>query len=239
MAGDKKSFLLYTDVHHTVKHLSDEQAGKLFKHILSYVNDENPTTDDPITNIAFEPIKQSLKRDLKKYQEIKKRRSKAGKVSAENRKKKKANPTSVDSVEQNSTNPTSVDSVEQNSTKSTVSVSDSDSDSDSVRVKKKFSPPPLEEVKDYFRQRGYTEESAAKAWDYYTSNEWHDQEGKPVKSWKQKMIAVWMKEENKIKKKRAGPENWVNQTINGHIPTKTLFGELKEKNVSKSSKNHR
>ena len=70
MAENKKSFLLYCDVIHTVEHLSDEQAGKLFKHILSYVNDDNPTTKDVLINLSFEPIKQQLKRDLKKYEGI-------------------------------------------------------------------------------------------------------------------------------------------------------------------------
>jgi hypothetical protein len=68
MAENKKSFILYVDLIHTVKHLTDEQAGKLFKHILSYCNDENPASDDVITNLAFEPVKQALKRDLKKYE---------------------------------------------------------------------------------------------------------------------------------------------------------------------------
>ena len=70
MADNKKSFLLYCDVIHTVKKLTNEQAGELFKHILSYVNDENPTGESIITEIAFEPIKQQLKRDLKKYESI-------------------------------------------------------------------------------------------------------------------------------------------------------------------------
>ena len=68
MAKDKQSFVLYCDVSHTVKLLDDETAGKLFKHILAYVNDENPADSNPIVQIAFEPIKQSLKRDLKKYE---------------------------------------------------------------------------------------------------------------------------------------------------------------------------
>jgi len=68
MAENKKSFVLYTDLIHTVQHLTDEQTGKLFKHILSYVNDENPISDDVITNLSFEPVKQALKRDLKKYE---------------------------------------------------------------------------------------------------------------------------------------------------------------------------
>ena len=69
MATDKKSFLLYCDIMHTVNKLSDEQAGKLFKHLLAYVNDLNPEPEDVITEIAFEPIKQTLKRDLQKYED--------------------------------------------------------------------------------------------------------------------------------------------------------------------------
>ena len=70
MAANKKSFILYCDLIHTVSKLDDQQAGKLFKHILSYVNDEKPVTEDLITNIAFEPVKQALKRDLVKYEEL-------------------------------------------------------------------------------------------------------------------------------------------------------------------------
>ena len=64
---DKKSFILYTDLIHTVSKLPDENAGKLFKIILEYVNDLNPTVDDLIVDVVFEPIKQQLKRDLQKY----------------------------------------------------------------------------------------------------------------------------------------------------------------------------
>ena len=70
MATNKNSFILYCDLIHTVSKLNDEQAGKLFKHILSYVNDENPVTEDLITNLAFEPVKQALKRDLVKYEKL-------------------------------------------------------------------------------------------------------------------------------------------------------------------------
>jgi hypothetical protein len=69
MAENKKSFLLYTDIFHTVSKLPDEKAGQLFKHILAYVNDKNPETDDLIIQISFEPIKQALKRDLRKYED--------------------------------------------------------------------------------------------------------------------------------------------------------------------------
>jgi len=75
MAKDKNSFLIYCDIIHTVDKLDDLQAGKLFKHLLKYVNDLNPVADDIVTEIAFEPIRQSLKRDLQKYETIRERNS--------------------------------------------------------------------------------------------------------------------------------------------------------------------
>ena len=79
---NKKSFILYCDLIHTVEHLTDEQAGNLFKHILEYVNDREPITDNVITKLSFEPIKQQLKRDLKKWENKTDQRSEAGLSSA-------------------------------------------------------------------------------------------------------------------------------------------------------------
>ena len=77
---NKKGFILYADINTTVNKLSDEYAGKLFKHILSYVNDEEPTTNDMLLEIAFEPIKQQLKRDLDRWQNTKTKRAEAGRL---------------------------------------------------------------------------------------------------------------------------------------------------------------
>jgi hypothetical protein len=85
MAEEKKGFILYSDIIHTIEKLTDEQAGVLFKHILKYVNDENPECKDLITEIAFEPIKQSLKRDLLKWDDKKQKRSEAGIAGATKR----------------------------------------------------------------------------------------------------------------------------------------------------------
>ena len=92
MATDKKSFILYCDQKGVWDKLDNEQAGKLIKHIISYVNDDNPEEPDFITGLAFEPIKQHLKRDLKRWETQQDQRSKAGKKSAEVRKR---NATSV------------------------------------------------------------------------------------------------------------------------------------------------
>ena len=78
MAENKKSFVLYTEFIETFESLNDEDAGKLVKHLFKYVNDQQPETDNPIVKIAFIPIKQKLKRDLKKYESICERNSKNG-----------------------------------------------------------------------------------------------------------------------------------------------------------------
>ena len=69
MAKDKKSFVAYCDWLESFEELTDEEAGKLAKHLFRYVNDLNPEAPDKITKMCFIPIKQSLKRDLVKYEE--------------------------------------------------------------------------------------------------------------------------------------------------------------------------
>ncbi|CAB4153586.1 hypothetical protein UFOVP634_8 [uncultured Caudovirales phage] len=78
MAENKKSFVLYTDSQGLINQLPDDIAGRLFKHIYAYVNDENPITDELLLNIAFEPIKMQLKRDLIKWVDIKETKSNSG-----------------------------------------------------------------------------------------------------------------------------------------------------------------
>ena len=66
----KKSFLLYCDQIGLFKKLPDEQAGKLIKIIFDYVNDLNPEVNDVLLDVAFEPIKLQLKRDLMTWNNI-------------------------------------------------------------------------------------------------------------------------------------------------------------------------
>jgi len=89
MAENKKSFLLYCDIIHTINKLSDEQSGILFKHILAYVNDLHPETNDVIIDLVFEPIKQGLKRDLQRYLSICERNKKNGEKGGRPEKKPK------------------------------------------------------------------------------------------------------------------------------------------------------
>lgn len=115
MAEGKRSVIIYADLIHTVKKMSSAKAGVLFMTILEYINDLDPIIEDETIDLVFEPIKQQMKRDLKKWELIKEKRSDAGKASAEAKKLAKQN-------EQVLTNPTSVNTSQQTSTNPTVSV---------------------------------------------------------------------------------------------------------------------
>ena len=95
----KKSFVLYTDQREVFDELSDEDAGRLIKHIFSYVNDENPSTDNLLLKVAFLPIKTQLKRDLKMWDEKKQQRAEAGRkggvAKASNAKQSLAKPSNA------------------------------------------------------------------------------------------------------------------------------------------------
>jgi len=67
-----------------------------------------------------------------------------------------------------------------------------------VNIKKRFIPPFLDDVKLYFEENGYKEETAIKMFKSYSVANWIDSKGNPVKNWKQKAINVWFKDENKI-----------------------------------------
>lgn len=112
----KKSFIAYADWKETFDKLPDDVAGKLIKHIFAYVNNENPISNDYVIEAIFSNIKNTLKRDLRKWETQLDQRREAGKRSAEQRALKKINERSI-SLNETQRNSTVSDSV-------SVSVSD-------------------------------------------------------------------------------------------------------------------
>jgi len=164
MATGKKSFLLYCDIIHTVEQLTDVEAGDLFKHILRYVNDQNPQATNTITRIAFEPIKQSLKRDLDRFESICKRNS--------DNAKKRWDATASDRIP--------------NDTKNAHSDSDSDSDKDikSNNGVKRFLPPSKDECIDFFNTNKQSKMAGAEFFHYWESMDWKRKGGAKIQKWK-------------------------------------------------------
>src|SRR5690606_12969858 len=148
MAENKKSFIAYSDWNGMFKALPDEVAGKLIKHIFSYVNDENPSSDDYVINALFEQIKSTLKRDLVKWENERQQRVDAGRISAERRATKNNERSTV--VDETTRNPTVSVSVSDN-----VNVNDNEKNKSKPEKEplKRFTPPSFDEVKFYCVER--------------------------------------------------------------------------------------
>ena len=176
MAKDKKSFVLYCDIIHTIEQLTDEQAGHLFKHVLYYVNDLNPDTENVITKIAFEPIKQQLKRDLVRYEKIRERNSLSARM--------RWDANACERIPNDAKN------------------ADNDNDNDNdinivleqkAKKPKRFSKPPVDDVRQYMAELSMNDMSQRFV-DYYESNGW--KVGKnPMKDWKA-AVRTWKQQNN-------------------------------------------
>lgn len=64
---------------------------------------------------------------------------------------------------------------------------------------KGFVPPSLNEVKEFFAEKGFSRAYGEQAFNYYDVNNWENSKGKPVKNWKSTMNNVWLKPEAKKK----------------------------------------
>lgn len=182
MAKEKKGFLLYADIIHMVVKLPDDKAGQLFKLILAYVNDQNPSTDDLLLDLAFTPIQLQLKRDLKNWEDIKEKRRRAGKKGGE---------ATASKAEQDAPNSSKLEQMIANDSKPRQSIAVNVNDNVSVNVNDSVSvignntaPPPvkidipqgnapdLETIQRVFFQQGGTPEMAGAFFNKYTAVGW-------------------------------------------------------------------
>lgn len=141
MATGKNSFVLYADYLNTFEELTDEEAGQLIKHIFRYVNDQSPEAENRLIKIAFEPIKQQLKRDLKEWEETIEKRKEAGRISAERRQQKQTESTHVNTCQHMSTDNVNVNVNVNDTVNDTVNVLSKDNDSIKDVFSEKTEPP--------------------------------------------------------------------------------------------------
>lgn len=166
----KKSFILHRDSLDILKELTNEQAGVLFKAIVSFQDGVEPELDFAM-RIAFLPFRNQFVRDGIKYENILDKRRLAGSKGG---KKKVANASKSKQVLANLAD----------------SVSDSVSDSDNGSGKK--GAPPLDEFMAYYQKelsalfprRTFAVQAKYEAW---VENKWKDGNGEPIKNWKLKL----------------------------------------------------
>lgn len=186
MNDDKRSFILYADLEHTVSKLPDNLAGQLFKLILQQANEREPEPDDLLLQIAFEPIRQQMKRDAEKWKRMREKQSENGRLGG---RPKKANV-----ISENPKNPPLF-----SETQKSLNVNANDNVNDNVNVKDKnivrrFTPPTRDEVDQYAKSEMIgSETSVDKFHDYYTANGWKVGRN-AMKDWKA-AFRNWIKNE--------------------------------------------
>jgi hypothetical protein len=179
MAKDKTSFILYCDQQGLFNKLPDEIAGKLIKHIFAYVNDEDPITSDLLLEIAFEPIKLQLKRDLRKYDDyIDKQRLNGAKGG------RPSKPTETQITQPFFQEPKKADNVTANH-------------NDNATNKKGFVKPTIEQVNNYMKEIEYKGD-AEYFINHYQSNGWVVGRSK-MKDWKS-AVRNWKKNDKNFSK---------------------------------------
>jgi len=168
MAENKKSFILYSDQKEIFGQLTDEMAGKLIKHIFSYVNDEDPQSEDLIINLAFTPIRQQLKRDLKKWDTYIQKQSDNGKKGG--RPKNQDKPKKPTAFLEKPSKPKKADNVN-------VNVND-------------INTPIWIEFRDYALEKkpNVNIKDLHLKYQSWEANGWKDGHDKPIKNWKSKLL---------------------------------------------------
>jgi len=176
-------------------HQNEGHKLKMKKHIYSAIAKQMLTSAEQVLKFITDCIEEyelfyledgyfvadRVVKNVTKMKEISEKRSYAGKQSVI---KRLANAEHVlTSVEQNSTKEKKRKEIHTNSIGN-------------------FVAPSLDEVKKYFEEKGYSEQTAITAFDFYSTADWVDSKGNKVKNWKQKMIAVWFKPEHIIQPKK-------------------------------------
>ena len=176
MATNKNSFTAYCDWGNVFDKLTDEQLGKLTRHIWDYVRDKNPETDDQITELLFIPIRDSLKRDLKKWEKRCEINREVGKKGG--RPKKTDNPK----------NPMGYLETERLISKPKKPDNDNDNDNDNVSNNKRI--PSYSEFESYaLTKRPEVDTTHLKAkFESWVEAGWKDGYGNKILNWKSKLL---------------------------------------------------
>lgn len=174
----KESFLIYKSFYKPISRLSDKQLGRLFRAIFQYQLGEVVTIEGDI-EMAFEFFKSQFELDENKYQSIVERNRENGRKAAI-KKEQKDEPKQPNGGEWVPNNPVAADNDK-----------DKDNDNKEKECKKKnvrFSPPTIEEVKQFIAEKGYSV-NAESFFSYYESNGWMVGRNK-MKKW-QAAVTKW------------------------------------------------
>jgi len=66
-----------------------------------------------------------------------------------------------------------------------------------IGVQNNFQIPTIEQVIEFTLSKGYSEDVAKKAFEYYSNQDWKDKNNKPINNWRNSLTFYWFTDENK------------------------------------------
>ena len=216
----KNSFVIYTDCLEQLEVIPDAERGVLFLEVLKYARTGVvPNIDNPFLKAIFLGFKNQIDRDCAKYDEVCKKRAEAGRNGGNQRvanlKQQQANESNC---KQDQAIASKCLKVEANASNTQANQADNDNESDNVNdndidINKskgktsRFTPPTIQEIEDYIKEKGYSVDAEA-FFAFYDSNGWLVGKNK-MKSWKS-AITTWAKREEKQPQRPTARTNTIN-----------------------------
>ena len=175
----RDSMLIYRSFYEAGKALKNTDRLKLYDAIFEYGMDFKEPDLQGVVKTIFSLIKPNIDANIKKY-----RNGCEPKTKQDISKAEANNKQTISKHEGNEDDNVNEDDNENVNVKGTV---------------KKFTPPSLDEVTIYCKEKGYNTTLAAKIFEYYETANWHDAKGQKVRNWKQKIQGVWFKDNDSYK----------------------------------------
>ncbi len=236
----KNSFVIYTDCLEQLEVIPDAERGVLFLEVLKYARTGVvPNIDNPFLKALFLGFKNQIDRDCAKYDEVCKKRAEAGRNGGNQRvanlKQQQANESNC---KQDQAIASKCLKVEANASNTQANQADNDNESDNVNdndidIKKskgktsRFTPPTIQEIEDYIKEKGYSVDAEA-FFAFYDSNGWLVGKNK-MKSWKS-AITTWAKREEKQPQRPTARTNNINN-VNDYWEKEKKKDKIKHCNV--------
>ena len=185
---DKKNFPFFESYYKSFMGLSPEIVGEIIFAMGAFYFDDADINLDGVPGAVYALIEPILE-NSKHISEV---RSKAAKGNGAPKRNKNASKNNQEeSKEQTKTNKNQTNEEQKQTDKEKEKDKDKDKDLKENDKRKAFSPPTLEEIKAYCKERNSCVD-AEKFFEYFDTGGWVDSKGNKVKNWKQKII-TWEK----------------------------------------------
>lgn len=190
---ERESFIFYRSFKEAIDLCPEEVRLKIYEAIAEYaLTEQEPTITEPYAKLCWKLIKPQLDANLRRY-----KNGQAGGAPKGNRNAaKRADQETTEKQPSDNQETTSEQANKNNNENSNNNNKEKEKENDELKAtpsvattRTRFTPPTVEEVKKYCKERGNGID-AQQFCDYYQANGWVQGKGKPIKDW-QAAVRTW------------------------------------------------